>query len=803
VVLEHHSGLKNEIAMIQNYIKIAWRNLTANKTVSFINIFGLSVAVACCVTVFLFLKNYWSLDNFHTNGERIFIVEYQTEAEGQTQTWGDAPAPLAQALTTDFPQVERAVRMRREGAVVSSGEHTFEEILTCADTGYFSMFTFPLALGSPAALADPAAIILSADMAEKFFPHEMPVGRTLTLTTGGKQKKTFTVQGVAAPFPANADLRFDLLVGYRPAEATDKTGAWATGNGNVFVLLRQSADAPMLAAQMSRYLPLFNAHNLELPASAFALDNLKHPAPQAYDVHRRPAQAPHPIFAAIMSAIALLLLVLSCFNYVNISLGAATRRLKEIGVRKVMGGQRLDLIKQFMAENLLLCFLSLVLGLVFCQTIFAPLLNSIMVNMHLGLSFSRDTDLWLFLVGLLALTGLVSGAYPALYVSAFRPTAIFSGKQKFGGKSTFRRGLLTTQFSLAFLAVILSVVLMATSRHWATMAWGYDPSQTWMVQLTDSVQFSLLKNELLKNPNVQSVAGTSLHIGQDFNREDVHVGEKITEIRRYDVGAGYAEALGLHLAAGRFFEENRRAEDERSVVVNEFFVKKQGWGEALGQQVRVAEKIYNVAGVVRDFKMFGVGAMQPAVFFRADEADFRLLAVRYAPSSGQEVADQAKQDYQRLFANAPLGHFFQSEVFDGFNRSVWNLAEILGYIAALALLIACMGLYGLAMQQFARRMKEVSVRKLLGAPVGQIVLLVNREFIGMLLLAGGISTLLCFVGIQLVLNSLEDYVGSYRPGIAPFLLANLLVFASAAAAIGQHSWRLVQMRLAEVLKNSD
>lgn len=787
--------------MIFNYLLLAWRNLTANKTVSFINIFGLSIAVACCVTVFLFLKNYWSLDNFHTNGERIFIVEYETQTEGQTQTWGDAPSPLAQALAADFPQVERSVRMRREGAVVSSGDHTFEEILTYADTGYFSMFTFPLALGSPAALADPAAVILSSMMAEKYFPQEMPVGRTLTLTTGGQQKKTFTVQGVAAPFPANADLRFDLLVNYQLAASPNDD--WATGNGNVFVLLHQPADAPALAAQMSRYLPLFNAHNLKLPATAFALDNLKHPAPRAYDVNRRPAQAPHPIFAAIMSAIALLLLVLSCFNYVNISLGAASRRLKEIGIRKVIGGQRRQLVGQFMTENLLLCFLSLTLGLVFCQTIFAPLLNSIMVNMHLSLSFSRNTDLWLFLVGLLALTALASGAYPALYVSAFRPTAVFSGKQKFGGKNTFRRGLLTTQFSLAFLAVILSVVLMAASRHWATMAWGYDPGQTWVVQLTDSVQFPLLKNELLKNPNVQIVAGTNLHIGQNFNRENVQVGEKTTEVRRYDIGAGYTEALGLHLAEGRFFEENRHAEDERSVLVNEFFVKTQGWANALGQQVRVAEKIYTIAGVVQDFKMFGAGVMQPAVFLRADEASFGLLAVRYTPGSGQQVADQAKQDYQRLFATAPLSHFFQSEVFDGFNRSVWNLAEIFGYIAGLALLIACMGLYGLAMQQFSQRMKEVSVRKLLGASVGQIVLLVNREFIGMLLLAGGISTTLCFIGFQLVLNNLENYVGLYEPGIIPYLLANLLVFATAAVAIGQHSWRLAQLPLAEALKNSD
>ncbi len=788
--------------MIANYLLLAWRNLIANKVVSFINIFGLSVAVACCVTVFLFLKNYWSLDNFHENGDRIFIVEYKTETDGETQVWGDAPAPLATALVADFPQVERSVRVRREAAIVSSGDHIFEEILTYADTGFLQMFTFPLRLGNLAALSDPAAVILSHHMAEKYFPHEIPIGRTLMLTMSNKEKRNFIVQGVAAPFPNNTDYRFELLTRYRVGEA--KTDPWAAGDGHVFVQLREPAAAEGLVAQMSRYLPLFNAHNTELPATAFTLDNLKYPAPQAYDVNRRPAEAPHPIFAAMMSAIALVLLTLSCFNYINISLGAATRRLKEIGIRKVMGGKRRQLIGQFMAENMLLCLLSLLLGLVFCQTIFAPLMNSIMASMHLGLSFGQNPELWLFLVGLLALTGLASGAYPAVYISAFRPTAIFSGKQKFGKKSTFRRGLLIGQFSLAFVAVILSVVLLSAGKHWATMSWGYDPSQTWVVQLTDSTQFSLLKNELLENPNVQSVAGTSLHVGQSFNRENVQIGEKTVKVRRYDVGAGYAEALGLRLQTGRFFDENRRIEDEHSVVVNEVFAKKQGWGgNVVGQQLRIDKKTYTIAGVVHDFKMFGGGAIQPAVFFRADEADFSLLVARYAPGTGTQVAAQARKDYQQLFATAPISHFFQSEVFDTFNSSVSNLVEAFGYIAALALFIACLGLYGLAMQQFAQKIKEVSVRKLLGASVGQIVLLVNREFIVMLLLAGGISTALCLVSFQLILNNLEDFIGLYRPGFLPFLAANVLVFATAALAIGQHSWRLAHAGLAENLKNND
>ena len=788
--------------MISNYILLAWRNLTANKTVSFINIFGLSIAVACCITVFLFLRNYWSLDTFHIHGDRIFIVEYQTEMDGQVQTWGDPPAQIATSLATDFPQVERSVRVSREAVIVSSGDHAFEEILTYADTGFFQMFTFPLQSGNSAALADPSAIILSTPAAEKYFRGETPIGRSILLTTSNHEKKTYIVQGVAAPFPDNASLRFDLLIGHRPVAAAQATEAWKSQGDGIFVQLREGAKAEILAAQMGRYLPLFNAHNPEMPAKAFVLDNLKYPAPNAYEVNRRISEAPHPVLTAIFAAIALLLLLLSCFNYINISLGSALRRLKEIGIRKVMGGKRIQLIGQFMAENLLLCFLALLLGLLLCQTVFAPIMNDIMV-IDIGFPFTQNTDLWFFLLGLLALTGLASGAYPAFYISSFRPTAIFSGKQKFGKKSSFRYGLMTMQFGLAFIAIILSVVLLAAGRHWSNISWGYDPGQTWVVQLSDSTQYPILKNELLKNPNIQKVSGTSLHIGLNSNQEEVKVGESITKVRRFDTGPGYAEVLGLQLESGRFFEENRRAEDEQSVIVNETFVKKQGWSDPIGQQIQVGDKHYTVAGVLRDFKMLGAGAMNSAVFFRTADANFGYLAARFEPGSGKEVEAQTKKDYQRLFASAPINYFFQSDVFEGFNQTFWRLAKSFGYIAALALFIACLGLYGLTMQQFARRMKEVSVRKLLGASAGQIVVLINREFIFMLLLAGGISTTLCYVSFQVVFNKMEQFTGSYRPGIFTFLIADLLVLITAAAAIGRHSWQLSQVQLAEVLKNSD
>ena len=792
--------------MISTYFRLAWRNLLANKIVSLINIFGLSIAVACCITVFLFLQNYWTLDSFHEHGERIFMVEYVTETNDEIQTWGDAPAPIASALAADFPQVERVVRMQREGVKLFNKENVFEEVLVYADTGFFAMFTFPLQYGNPAALADPNAIILSASMSKKYFGEEMPIGRTLILVTDDQERKQFTVQGVAAPFPNNTGFAFNLLTGYHTVHQTLKTQDWKTRtNGGVFVQLRPrlaGQDAAALVTQMARYLAPFNANNPEANVKSFALDNLRDPAPGAYDVMRRPAEAPHPALTIMFSLIALTMMALSCFNYVNISLGGVSRRLKEIGIRKVMGSQREQIIAQYMAENLLLCFIALLLGIMLTEAFLIPLLNANMV-LKTSFSFTDNASLWLMLAGLLALTAIASGAYPSLYVSSFKPVAIFTGRQKFSGKNVLRRGLITAQFVLAFLAVIITVVLLTMVRQWEKFTWGYDPGQTLVVQLNDSQQFHLLRNEILKNPNVLRVAGTANHVGQGWRPETVQIGEAKQKASRYDIGADYHEALGLDLAAGRFFELPRRVEDENAVVVNEVFVRKQGWNEAIGKTVRLETKDYTVVGVARDFKLFATGATHPALFFRAEEKGFSYLVVRFAPGSGKQVAAQIEQDWQRLFPDMPVNHFFQTEVFDGFYQTVHKLTKSFGYIAGLALIIACMGLYGLAAQHFSRRLKEVGVRKVLGASVAHILLLINREFAFLLLIAGALATALSVLGVLVLLQNFEKYIGNSAPGLGPFLLANLLVFLTAAIAVGRQSWNVTKVSPAEMLKNTE
>lgn len=784
--------------MFSNYLTIAWRNIRAQKMVSFINLFGLSIAIGICITVFLFLKNYQMLDVFHANGKRIFMVEYQTNMNNIPQTWGNTPAPLATALANDFPQVERTVRVFKEGTQVFHKDELIDQLLMYVDTGFFDMFTFPLQYGSPLALNDPNALIISDEIAKKYFPAENPVGKTLTMLNGSRERVAFTVQGVAKPFPKNSSIDFDLLAGWHTTHTALKNQDWKEPSDGIFVQLRNPADAPQLAAQLQRFVPLYNAANPDNPATGFVLDNLRSPNDQAYNINQRPAEAAHPAVTIMYTLIALLMLALSCFNYVNIALGAVTHRLREIGVRKAIGSSRKQIIFQFLTENLLLCFFALLVGLFLAESIFIPLQNQVMTikTNSLLLDFVGIVP---FLMALLVVVALVSGAYPALYVSRFNATVIFSGSQKFGGKNTARRAMLGVQFALAYLAVIISIALFFAAGDFKKMPWGYDGSQTLVVSLTDSTQFSRLKNELLQNAHVEAVSGANQHVGYSAARQFATVDGQTYDIRSYAVDFDYDRAVGLPLLSGRFFQSG--VGDDNSMVVSAQFAKQMHWDDPIGKTLRMEERDYVVVGLMGNVKTVPTTVPRPVVYIKGKPEQHSILVARFARGTGKAVYEKTAQDFKRLFAGLPVYQIFQNEIFDAFDRSANDLAKSFSGIALLALLLSCMGLYGLASQHYASRMKEVSVRKLLGATVGQIAFLVNRHFILLLVAAGVLTSLLCWTAFSIILDQMSDYVGTYRPGFAPFLLANGLVLLTAAVTILQQTWTMAKVKIAETLKS--
>ncbi|MCC6461470.1 MAG: ABC transporter permease [Saprospiraceae bacterium] len=780
--------------MLAIYLKIAARNLLANKVVTAINIIGLSIAVGCSIVVFLFLKNQLTMDNFHEHGERIFMLEHVLNNEGQPETWGTSPIPLGPALAEKFPQVERVVRLETQPAKVYLDERVFEDRVCFADPDFFDMFSFTLQAGNPAALHEPDAVILSAAVAAKYFKNEAALGKTIAVVFDNQVRKVFTVKGIATPFPENTSLRFELLTGFGTLAAigTEGLSDWRTHIQSTFVQVQHPEDIAVLSANMVPFAAQHNAANPELPIQSFIFDNLLHPNARAYEVFRRPVEAAHPLLVGMFIAIALLMMALSCFNYINIALGFVGKRLKEIGIRKTIGGKKSQLIGQFMAENLLLCFLALLAGLALTQLVLVPFMNGIMVE-QISLSFAGNYSLWLFLLALLAFTGAASGAYPAFYISSFQPVSIFKGKQQFGAKTGLTRVLLALQFVLAFSTVIVGVAVSSAGWYWKDLSWGYQPDQTLLLRLDRADQFSFLKNEAERNPQVIGVAGAAEHVGESRTKETIYSGSDKLEVIRYGVGAGYFETMGLRLKTGRFFDAQHPVEDAGAALVNESFVKNRHWDKPIGQEFRSQGQMFKVVGVVEDFKMYGSGANRPAVFQLAPAETFGYLAIRHQVGAGTSVQEFMQSNWERLYPATPFSYFHQSAVFEGFYRSYGNLAAIFNYIAGLALLIACLGLFGLAAQNFSSRLKEVSIRKVLGASTWSILLLANRRFLYLLVLASGVATVCCYLGIQVLIASAAEFTGDLRLGVMPYLLANLLVFLTAAIAVGGQSWKLVRL----------
>lgn len=790
--------------MLKNYLLLGFRTLRRHKVASSINLVGLSVAVACAITLALMLRVINVSDEFHENGESLYLIGHTVDHQDGPQRWGTAPAPLGPALAADFPQVERAVRVARHPATVRASGDAFHETVSFADEGFFDMLTFPLAQGQGDALTDPNAVLLSAEMATKYFGGQDPVGQSLDVVFDGasgapEATRTFTVAGVAAPFPRSASFRFDLLAGYETQRVLGLADPddWQVLTEATFVQLRQPEDAGLLAEQIERYVPVQNASGEAWQVQSYFLDSVSNPDwLTSWTIEARAMQEPLVWESLMLALIALLMLLVACFNYVTISLGTAAQRLKEIGIRKTLGAERKQLISQFLTENLVLCLLALIAGVFLAWTVTVPFMNARLAR-AIPLDLLYAPGFWAFLVGLLAFVGVVSGAYPAFYISAFRPIEILQGKLKLAEKKVLTRTLTTVQFVLAFVTICLAVFTSSLDDKLLGGDWGYDQADLVVVPVQSPDQYAWLEREVSQMSQVRETAGAAHHVGVMRRRIPVQVGEAELEAYHFDVGPEYLSTMGLDVTAGRGFGATFAADSAQSVVVNRTFAAEQGWTDPIGETVRIDEASFSVVGVVDDFLLAPlVGRAVPVVMGQTDASRYRFMALHVEGGTASQVTSALRSRWEAEYPAVAFDGMAQAEVFAP--DSLKGMSVLIGYLALFALLISCMGLFGIASQRAASRVKEVGVRKVMGASAMSLVLLVNRSFLVMLGLATLIATPLCYLGLRtlLALAPVEIPLGA-----APFVLSNVLVFSLAALMLSMQTNRLLNVRPADVLRS--
>ncbi len=811
---EHPGQGSARMALFMNLFKIFSRNLLRNKLTSIINITALSIGIAGCLFAFLMLDRHFNLDAFHENADNIFIAQNTIATKGETQTWGNSPLPLGPALKQDFPQVERFVRVNRRGCAVRRGDHIFDEPVHFVDEGFMDMFTFPLKYGNKHALSNRNAVILEENTALRYFGDRDPTGKELVFIFDRSQKVSFFVGGVIKELPKTASFRFRFLVRYEQQFQLGlaRPDDWKQLTGATFIQLTGPGHIGVIASNTGRYVQRQNSADSHRPISEILFEPLRGMGKNTYKVRDSISMISlHPGQVLQIPISTLFLLLLACFNYMNAAMVTATRRSKEIGIRKVVGGSRLQLVLQFLGENILLCLLALPLGILLAETIILPAFNMAFgdfFNLSVLDVIGRGV-FWLFMLGLLLFTGLSAGAYPAFYVSAFQPAQVFRGAQTIGGKRAFSLVLLVFQFMFAFIAVTSGITLAQNSIYQNNLDWGYGNGKDHILVIPiEDEYYGAYKNEIARHAAVLGTAGAAGHIGKRYRRAMV----KTTEARgvtggetgnhavvRFDVGFDYVETMGLRLIEGRSFRRELSTDEDSALLVNRTLVTAMGWQTGVGKTIELEDKTYHISGVVQDFHYESFDKkIEPVVLSVSTPGAFNYLAVKVGAGSGAEVDTFCKQAWAKLIPSAPYRGYFQEDVFAVYLQIMDNLTVINIGWASVFLFITCIGLYGLVSLNIEKRIKEIGIRKVFGASFGSIVTLVAKHFIVLLIVAAWIALPATYFMLNLLLDLLMPYHAGV--GLSSLLLALVIVSAAALLTVSLQVYKAAVSNPAQTLR---
>lgn len=786
--------------MLSNYLLIGFRSTLRNGVTSFINIAGLALGVAGAITIFIFADQWFHTDDFHVNRDRIYEITNIVNRDSTLVTLADTPLLLGPMLKEDASSVEKMTRIEVGNGALRYADKVFFERLWFTDPDFFEMFTFSHVGVPPGALKAPHSLVITRTVAEKYFGDQDPVGQPMSIKFANNQVQDFTVTGVA-DLPENNTLHFNVVLGmdvFQSLRLKDQYD-WTYLTDATFVMLKPGQPAASLLPLLDKYKKLQNESNPDWPITDFKIYDMNMLATQSGDIESNMMGSGEPQGVYTMSIIAFLLLLLACFNYTNIAVATVSTRLKEIGIRKVVGGRKSEIVRQFIVENVLLCTVAIVLGLGISYFVFTPGINSL-VGYPIPFGFSSGQMGLSFFTGILLFTVIISGVYPAVYVSGFQPVQILKGKEKFGQRSTFSRVLLTTQFILAFMTIVGCFVFIDQNLYFRRKDWGYDHDQNIVVPVNTAEQYLKLRDRVASRRDVVRLAGSQHHIGSAAERAVIDYAAHKFEMLHFGVGYDYLETMNLRMKAGRFFDRMLPSDSVSSVVVNERFVKEMGWSEPLNQFFMYGNKQHTVIGVVRDFHHddFYMG-LRPVMFTLAPEKEFRFLSFQVNEGATLAAEQEMRELWKEIGPDDPYRGIVQDDVFFNYFRNTRNDMSIITSVAVITLILACLGLFGLVSYNITRRMREFSVRKVFGANLFQIFRLMNRDYVWMLAIAFLIGAPTGYLAMSQLIQVM--YPEPQPTGVIPFVTAVSMMAITVALTIGSQMNRVIRENPAQTLRS--
>ena len=811
--------------MVLNYLTIARRNLQKRKLYSIINALGLSIGLAFCVLIFLYVKDELSFDRFHTNLDRIYRIE-----EKSFDTWEHDPNKpyrrsawlqtiLQPTIKEECAEVEWATRYSPDGrGILRYEDKVFTEDITYVDADFFHMFSFGWLRGNQAKVfSTPDEVVITPAIAKKYFGDEDPLGKTLDIEHEGR--KTFTVTGLIEPAPPHSSLHYQILVPQpnRPYYQRNMEN-WGNFNTPTFIQLKPGATTAAMKASLNRIVDKYLKEKTDgwrkratvpIPEDAVMLEFMLTPLA---DVHLFKEVSWEKVsdvqYSWILGGIAILILFIACINYVSLALTTSASRKTEVGIRKVVGAQQRQLVYQFTFESISLAFISMVIG-IGLTFLFLPVFNiftgkGIVIT---GLLFGQIVAVGVVLA---VVVGLLAGSYPAAFLSGFRPALVLKGGFTSKLRAGFTQPLVVLQFAMSAFLVISSVVMYRQMKFITTKDLGYRGDQTlviptqtgWNNEANRTIEN--FRQRARQEPLIASVTGTSSSFNQGYSRWGFTVEGEQKSAYVYAVDSDFIPALAIELAMGRNFDPTRVA-DSAAIIVNEALVRDMNWANPLEEHLNWQEDSTSagspIIGVAKDYHFLSLEREIEPMFLSIDAKNVGYLTTMLVKISGQDVPaglDKVKGIWQELYPDRPFDYTFLDDDVARQYRTYSRWMKIVGLSTGFAILISCLGLFGLAGINAVNRTREIGIRKVMGAGWAHIFVLLNRPYVGLAVLAFVVAG--PFSWYVMTQWWLKDFQYKITLGWELFAVSFLCGLVVALLAVSYHGIKATLINPAETLK---
>lgn len=789
--------------MFKNYLKIAIRNIFKEKLYSFINIIGLSLGITACILLFLFIQSELTFDGFHKNKDNIYrVVNVDYDRDGSIDGI-DAytPVPFAPQAAEDIAGIDKFVRFQSNEMYVKSEKLNTEEQVQFIDRSFFDVFTFNLKYGNKnSALDDPKAILITESMVNKFFDEPAPIGEQLFLFIGGEYIP-LTVKGVIEDAPENSTVQYEIIVPYDLLQfdpgMKDRWNEWFSFNSQTFLLLDENVNSDDVISSFKDLVQKIYGEEIERMRSAgrweqdFApiefglqpIEDIHHNMEvNAYGGIGTPAD-PENIF--ILGGIALAILFIACFNFMNLSLGRSVKRSKEVAIRKVIGADRKQLMKQFWGEAILFSTFALFAGIGLTE-LFLPGFNQF-IGRELSLNLFESHITILSLAGITLLTGFLAGSYPALILSGFSPVRIFSKSFKFGGSNLFTRVLIVAQFSIAVFLIFSLFIMQGQVDYMKNKYLGFDKEHLIVVPANqegiDANRLTnLFKNELGDRNEFVNLSAVSNIFGRGYHRVGYRTSDNETRTTyEFRVDPDFVKTMGMNIVRGRDFDPALISDSVNSVLINETLAEKFGLENPVGQKLdgfaRGRLENPTIVGVIKDFNFLSLENENDAVTFHlSPDEEVRYMVARVNPQFTSQAIGLLNDTWSKYENKVPFQYFFLDDDLNKRYEDVEQWASIVSFGGGISIFLSALGLLGMVALSIARRYKEIGIRKVLGATMGNIISIFSKEFILLVAVANIIAWPLAYFAMR---EWLIDFANRIDIGYQAFLYSALIAIGIA------------------------